>query len=66
MHICPHCEFKYMISQYEGETHIFLRCPNDGCYKMVARRKQLYIRGKIVKSDGYVIEVNTYDGNIGK
>lgn len=64
MHICPHCGFKYMISHYEGETHMFLRCPNEGCYKMVHKRKQLTIRGKIIKANGYSIEVNTYDGEI--
>ncbi len=66
MHICPHCGFKYMLVVYEAERHIFLRCPNEGCYKLETRLRQLDIRGKIVKSDGYSVEVNVYDGEINK
>jgi len=62
MHICFNCGFKYMLPIYEGEGHIFLRCPD--CKKMDARRKQLTIRGSIIKMDGRIIEVNTYDGEI--
>lgn len=62
MYICFNCWFKYMLPVYEGEGHIFLRCPN--CKKMDGRRKQLAIRGRIVKTDGYTVEVNTYDGEI--
>lgn len=51
-----------MLPIYEGEGHIFLRCPD--CKKMDARRKQLTIRGSIIKMDGRIIEVNTYDGEI--
>ncbi len=64
MEICPNCGFKYMISHYEGEAHAFFRCPNQGCYKMTTRRKQLKIRGRVFKKNGIVVEVNTYDGEI--
>jgi len=64
MHICPHCGFKYMLPVYEAERHIFLRCPNDGCYKMETRLKQLEIRGKVIQHYGNVVETNTYHGEI--
>lgn len=61
MNICPRCGYKYMFSVYEGPAHIFLRCPNEGCYKLSSVRKQA-IRGKVVKRDGHIAEVNAYDG----
>jgi hypothetical protein len=64
MYICFNCGHKYMLVVYEGEGHIFLRCPNKGCGKMDGRRKQLSNRGMIVKKDGSVVEVNTYDGEM--
>lgn len=62
MYICTNCGFKYMLPVYEAERHIFLRCPN--CKKMDSKMKQLTVRGKISKADGYIVEVNTYDGEI--
>lgn len=64
MYICFNCGFKYMLPVYEGEGHIFLRCPNKECSKMDARRKQLQIRGSVTKMNGSTVEVNTYDGEI--
>lgn len=64
MYICHTCGYKYMLPAYEGPAHIFLRCPNKECGKMDGRRKQTDVRGKIVKRNGRVVEVNIYDGKI--
>ena len=67
MYICPSCGFKYLIAVYEAERHIFLRCPNkscESCGKLETRMKQLEVRGKVIKRNGIVVEVNVYDGDI--
>jgi len=53
-----------MLPVYEAERHIFLRCSNKSCGKMETRMKQLEVRGKIIKRDGTIVEVNVYDGEI--
>jgi hypothetical protein len=53
-----------MLPVYEGETHIYLRCPNPECGKMAGYRKQLAIRGKAIKANGTIVETNAYDGEI--
>lgn len=64
MEICMYCGFKYLSVIFEGDGHMFYRCPNKSCNKMDARRKQIEKRGKIIKRDGTVVKVNTYDGKI--
>lgn len=66
LELCENCYYRYMIIQYEGEAHAFFRCPS--CYKMISKRKQKEIRGKIwsKKLDKGYIEVNVYSGEIDK